>query len=75
MGMNFFFLKKGSIQDAFSISENAKPSLRERREGGQGQKWCFRKPNTLTSVVLRPDIQGHSPCFPFAALLMILKIL
>ena len=64
MGMNFF-LRKGSIQDAFSIPENAKPSLRERRQGGQGQKWCFRKPDTSTSVVLRPEHSGSLPLLSF----------
>ena len=66
MGINFFFfsLRKGSIQDAFSIPENAKPSLRE-REGEQGQKWCFRKPNTLTSVALRLKHSGSLPVLSF----------
>lgn len=43
----FFFLRKGSIQDAFSTLENAKPSLRGRREGRAGLAVVFQEAQYL----------------------------
>lgn len=61
MGMNFFFFFKERLNSRCIQHSWECKTQSQREERRQGQKWCFRKPNTLTSMALRLKHSGSLP--------------